>query len=207
MEVSCAGCGVLLPPSPDETHFSTFGLPVGMDVSVEQIKESFFQLSRQFHPDFFGDVTTREQTISLERSAGLNDAYRVLGDFYLRMEYLLSLHGRSLDGVDGGWKPPSEMLLQVFELNELLEDIRGARTSGNNDACREGLAELVSVEGWLEGRKAEIESVVLGKDGEWRELDESSQVHADILDFWLEQLARLAYVRNLLKQIATVRLG
>jgi len=207
MEVSCAGCGVLLPPSPDETHFSTFGLPVGMDVSVEQIKESFFQLSRQFHPDFFGDVTTREQTISLERSAGLNDAYRVLGDFYLRMEYLLSLHGRSLDGVDGGWKPPSEMLMQVFELNELLEDIRGARTSGNNDACREGLAELVSVEGWLEGRKAEIESVVLGKDGEWRELDESSQEHADILDFWLEQLARLAYVRNLLKQIATVRLG
>jgi len=178
-----------------------------MVVSEDAIKEEFFQLSRLFHPDFYGDGTPQEQAISLDRASRLNDAYRTLGDFYLRLEYLLSLYGRSLEGVEGGWKPPSEMLMQVFELNELLDDIRGARVGGNDEACQGALVELASVEKWLGGRKSEIESVVLAKDSQWKELDDGSESHTEILDFWLEQLARLAYVRNLLKQIALVRLG
>jgi molecular chaperone HscB len=85
-EVSCAACGVLLPPSSEETYFSTFGLALGMDVSGEVIKEEFFQLSRLFHPDFYGDGTPQEQAISLDRSSRLNDAYRTLSDFYLRLD-------------------------------------------------------------------------------------------------------------------------
>ena len=58
-------------------------------------------------------------------TALLNDAYRTLRHPVRRVEYLLSLYGLKSDGS----KVPQSLLMEVFEINEQLEEVKAGMAS------------------------------------------------------------------------------
>ena len=58
-------------------------------------------------------------------TALLNDAYRTLRHPVRRVEYLLSLEGFKPDGS----KVPQSLLMEVFEINEQLEEVKAGTAS------------------------------------------------------------------------------
>jgi molecular chaperone HscB len=58
-------------------------------------------------------------------TALINDAYRTLRNPVARVEYLLGLEGFKPDGS----KVPQSLLMEVFEINEQLEEVKAGRAS------------------------------------------------------------------------------
>ncbi len=65
-----------------------------------------------------------ERQRALDRSSALNDAYRTLKDPIKRAQYLLGLGGFDM-GEQRSKDVPPELLEEVFELNMVLEEMRG----------------------------------------------------------------------------------
>src|SRR4029077_7590021 len=84
------------------------------------LEKKFHELSRKYHPDYFTTAPAEEKSRALRMTALLNDAYRTLRHPTHRVEYLLSLHGFKSDGS----KVPQALLMEVFEINEQLEEIK-----------------------------------------------------------------------------------
>jgi molecular chaperone HscB len=117
----CLSCNALQAPEPE--YFAIFGLNERLSVDTADLQRRFYSLSRQFHPDRFTRATERERAHSLEATAILNDAYRVLRDPVQRAEYALKRAGFDI-GEQRTKDVPPELLEEVFELNLTLEEIR-----------------------------------------------------------------------------------
>src|ERR1700726_1836976 len=112
-------------------HFSLFGLPRKLWIEMSALEKKFLELSWKLHPDKFVNASSAEQETSLRRSSELNDAYRVLRDPVARVEYLLEIEGMRKEGEHKQQAPP-ELLEEVFELNESLDELREAKSSGGD---------------------------------------------------------------------------
>jgi|YNPBryBLVA2012_1023415.scaffolds.fasta_scaffold00243_15 molecular chaperone HscB len=136
----CAYCNRLQPPAPD--YFRFFGLEPRLALDPEDLQRRYYELSRKLHPDRFLAATAAERQYSLEGTAILNDAYRVLRDPVARAEYLLRREG--LEEVSPGRRTPPELLREIFELNEALEAFREDPRAGRAqlDRARERLRAL-----------------------------------------------------------------
>jgi molecular chaperone HscB len=104
-------------------YFELFGIDRCLDVDDAALQRTFYDLSRQFHPDKYGTASAEEQQHALDATAQLNDAWRVLRDPVKRAEYLLKLEGFDIGEQRSGNVPP-ELLEEVFELNMMLEELR-----------------------------------------------------------------------------------
>ncbi len=118
----CRYCNTLQRPRPD--YFRFMGLEPRLNLDMADLQQRFYTLSRLLHPDRFTRATPTEQQYSLEATAILNDAYRVLRDPVLRAEYILKEAGFDNGGRSKQSAPP-ELLQEVFELNMALEELRG----------------------------------------------------------------------------------
>lgn len=129
----CPQCSKLLTLGRHGDYFTFLGLPRKLNVDIAALEQRFRTLSRQFHPDYFYNAVPAERRASLERSSYLNDAYRTLRDPTQRLEYLLQLElpatSERRDRPAANTLPP-ELLEEFFELNEELDQIREARSSG-----------------------------------------------------------------------------
>ena len=138
----CKACGKVQPPAPVD-YFAFFGMPRKLNLDVAQLERGFYELSRKLHPDLNARADKREQEWSLEQSSLLNDAYRTLKDPIKRTQYLLGLEGVELEEQSksasekaraaGEVKKqivPSDLLEEVFALNEELDEIRQLRAGG-----------------------------------------------------------------------------
>ena len=90
-EYLCGQCVKVQPLSKDLDYFTCMRLPRLLNIDQEKLQETFYELSRTFHPDFYSNKDDQEQTISLGNSALLNTAYRTLKDPIQRAEYLIRL--------------------------------------------------------------------------------------------------------------------
>jgi molecular chaperone HscB len=115
----CPACKALQPPASD--YFEFFEIPLQLALNAKELEKRFYALSRQLHPDLFSRKSAREQEYSLEASATLNDAYRVLKDPIARALYVLKREGFEM-GEQSTKDVPPELLEEVFELNLALED-------------------------------------------------------------------------------------
>ena len=129
----CPQCSKLLTLGRHGDYFTFLGLPRKLNVDGAALEQRFRALSRQFHPDYFYNAAPPERRASLERSSYLNDAYRTLRDSAQRLEYLLQLElpaaAQRRDGETASTLPPG-LLEEFFELNEELDEIWEARSSG-----------------------------------------------------------------------------
>ena len=215
----CSSCGKLQPPAPAD-YFTFFGLPRKLNLDVEQLERSFYELSRRLHPDLYAQADQREQSWSLEKSSQLNNAYRTLKDPVQRTEYLLRLEGVQLEeqsreateearaaGTLKKQVVPPALLEEVFELNMQLEEMRTSRKMGESDP--ELQKDLETHKEKLEKDVTVLFDELKGYWDEWDNLLDRQRHRKTVADAEYEQvrqkmvdlLNRRNYLRNLVRDV------
>jgi molecular chaperone HscB len=183
-------------------HFSLFGLPRKLWIEMSVLEKRLLELSWKLHPDKFVNAGAAEQELSLQRSSELNDAYRVLRDPVARVEYLLEIEGMRKEGEHKQQAPP-ELLEEVFELNESLDELREAKSSGGNLASLK--ARLESVEKNFQEKLGEVDAQLQETARQWdAAIDANASDHdrKGIMVRLNELLNRRSYIRNLVTNVS-----
>jgi DnaJ-domain-containing protein 1 len=119
---------------PSLNHFAVYGLPPRLCLDLEAIRAIHLELSRKVHPDFHATADEMQRRESLQRSALLNNAWKVLRDLPRRAEYLVERFGLGISS-DKGAVPP-ELLEEMFDIQEAGEELREARLSADGEALK-----------------------------------------------------------------------
>lgn len=108
-------------------YFELFGIPVQLKLDAPALRQRFFELSRQFHPDYFAQADAGAQAHALEQSALLNKAYKTLTSDDERLRYVLQEKGLLLP--DEKYALDPAFLMEMMELNEALPEALGDETA------------------------------------------------------------------------------
>jgi molecular chaperone HscB len=196
----CPECGRIQPIAEGSDHFSIFGLPRKLRIDEAGLEKSFHSLSRQFHPDYFMSASETERQASMERSSKLNDAYRVLRDRVARITYLLTLEGYK----EAEKKAPPDLLEEVFELNMQIEELKAAKTTGDEDEVIEARSSLEQALVALRDKLAKIDDRLVAISEDWDSALERSIEAGEkkaLLDRMNELLSHRSYIRHLVQDI------
>ena len=101
-------------------YFEIFGLPVQLKLDNTDLPKKFFELSRQFHPDFSANATPSEKEKALEITANLNKAFKTFQNEDDIIKYVLQLKG--LLEEEEKYQLPPDFLMEVLEINEKVMD-------------------------------------------------------------------------------------
>jgi molecular chaperone HscB len=189
------------PHAPEQKdYFTIFELPRKLWIEMAALEQKFLQLSWKLHPDNFVNASPEERDSSLKRSSELNDAYRTLRDPIARVEYLLAIEGARKEGQTKQQAPP-ELLEEVFELNESLDELREAKSSGGDTASLK--QRLQAAEKNFESKLAEVDSELQNEAHEWdKALGSSDHAQRDAVKNKLNELLnRRSYIRNLVLNV------
>jgi molecular chaperone HscB len=168
-------------------YFEVFGLPRALGIDLAALEKVFHELSRKYHPDYFSTASAAEKTQAVRMTALLNDAYRTLRHPIRRVEYLLGLYGLKSDGS----KVPQALLMEVFEINEQLEEVKAGRAS---------VEEKDSLRAQIKEKRERFDAELQQAAGDWDQLiksgaaDEKKKQHLAKL---AEILSESSYIRNL----------
>jgi len=172
-------------------YFEVFGLPRQLGIDTLALEKAFHDLSRKHHPDYFTRASSSEKTQAVRMTALLNDAYRTLRHPVRRVEYLLSLYGFKPDSS----KVPQALLMEVFEINEQLEEVKAGKAS---------VEEADSLRAQIKEKRERFDSQLQQASLEWDELVKRGELEARLK----EQLGRLteilsesSYIRNLEREL------
>ncbi len=108
----------------NKNHFELFGIEPGFEVDREQLAVNYRELQRVTHPDRFANASDHERRLSVQHTAHINEAYRVLKNPLSRARYLLELNGIVWDESDTAMDPA--FLMEQMELREALAAVNGA---------------------------------------------------------------------------------
>jgi molecular chaperone HscB len=197
----CPSCGKLLQLPQGVDYFALFEMPRKLWIEMGGLEKKFLQLSWKLHPDNFVNATERERELSLEKSSQLNDAYRVLRDPVARVEYLLGIEGTRKEGEHKQQAPP-ELLEEVFELNESLDELREAKSSGGDLAALK--SRLEAAEKNFQEKLGEVDAQLQNAAREWdAAIDAAADTSArnKIMGRLNELLNRRSYIRNLVTNV------
>lgn len=112
--------------------FATLGLPKRYDLDLAELESRYRELQRALHPDRHAGASASVRRMSAQKTALVNDAYRMLRDDMRRAEALLAVHGGSAVRDDQVADP--EFLMQMLELREQLGEAREAGDHGRVQA-------------------------------------------------------------------------
>jgi molecular chaperone HscB len=188
--------------SPSSDYFAVFGLPRKLWLEMSTLEQKFLQLSWKLHPDNFVNAPEAERELSLKRSSELNDAYRVLRDPVGRVEYLLEIEGERKEGEKKQQAPP-ELLEEVFELNESLDELRDAKSSGGD--LSQLKAKLLSAENNFQEKLVEVDAQLQTVARDWDaslDANAAGEVRKKLMARMNELLNRRSYIRNLVANVA-----
>ncbi|WP_158996114.1 Fe-S protein assembly co-chaperone HscB [Mucilaginibacter sp. L196] len=120
-------------------YFDFYGLPETFNLNDADVKKKFYQLSKQYHPDFYANEDEAKQQEILELSTLNNRAYQTLANPAKRLEYILRLHNLVSDGA----KPqlPADFLMEMMDINERIMEVDSATELGSITA------EVLAIEG------------------------------------------------------------
>src|SRR5262245_39680682 len=172
-------------------YFEVFGLPKRLNLDLKELERTFHELSRKYHPDFFTTAPAEERQQALQMTATLNDAYRTLRHPVRRVEYLVDLEGFKPDGSE----VPKSFLMEVFEINEQLEEVKAGNVS---------VEEIAALRREIERRAQNFESQLLSAAAEWDKLIASGAPDAQRkqqLSKLTEILSESSYIRNLQQEL------
>jgi len=172
-------------------YFEVFGLPKILNIDLKTLERKFHELSRKCHPDYFTTAPIEERQRALQMTAELNDAYRTLRHPVQRVEYLVELEGFKADGS----KVPKSFLMEVFEINEQIEEVKAG------SATPEQIAALTRE---IEERAARFDSQLNAASSDWDKLVESKASEPQLkqqLTKLTEILSESSYIRNLQREL------
>jgi molecular chaperone HscB len=179
-------------PILSRNFFQFFGLEQKLCVDAETLQKRFYELSRQWHPDRFSRKSASEQAEALDATSILNDGYRTLRDPVKRAEYLLKEEGFPI-GEQRSKDVPPELLEEVFELNMMLEELKGGddEARGQLEKARGNFSKLQS------DVDRQLESLFAKYDAAPPESDAAKQALQEIRGL----LNRRRYIDNLLRDV------
>jgi molecular chaperone HscB len=191
-------------PTPNQApdYFAVFGLPRKLSVEMSLLEHKFLQLSWKLHPDNFVNASLEDRELSLKRSSELNDAYRVLRDPVGRVEYLLEIEGARREGEKKQQAPP-ELLEEVFELNESLDELREAKSSGGDLSDLKN--RLQSAEKNFQEKLDQLDAQLQSVAREWDaalDANGTGETRKKLMARMNELLNRRSYLRNLVRNVA-----
>ncbi|MCX4242862.1 Fe-S protein assembly co-chaperone HscB [Paraliomyxa miuraensis] len=122
-------------------HFGLLGLPRQYAIDRDALERAYLERAQAAHPDRFVGASSAEQRSAMERSASLNEGYRVLRDPVRRAEYLCRLAGIDVDSSEPEGGAPAmgqAFLMEMIERREAVEDARREGPSAL-DELRDGV--------------------------------------------------------------------
>ena len=194
-QVFCPACGALQPLPPDIDYFTVFGLARDPMLDEQALANTYYDLSRQLHPDLHQTGTAEEQEASLQNTAVLNRAYRTLRDPVQRGQYWLELNGEQLGKENN--KVPPDLALLVFEVQEQLAAVREAQSAGTDDALTGRKAELTQVRDDLDDRMRGLQQKLATNFSKWGQTNGSSELLGELK----RVLSDMAYLRTLTRDV------
>jgi molecular chaperone HscB len=207
----CPACGKIQSLPKGATYFDLFGMPPQLVIETAALEARFHKLSWKLHPDNFTHASEFERDLSLQRSSELNDAYRALREPISRVEYLLAQKGMRREGA-AKQKAPSELLEEVFELNEWLDELRENRAAASGAVPEELLQRLEQARDNFQEKlgsvDAELEQIFQEWDGTiGADAASGPDAQQAILNRLNEILNRRSYIRNLVAGVQTELAG
>jgi molecular chaperone HscB len=118
--IVCTGCHTLYPMPVSMDYFELFQIPRRYRIDLADVERKFLAISRNIHPDYFGGSSDDMRKLSVNLSAELNEALRVLKDPVLRAGYLLEEAGGPSAAADR--TVPQAVLTNVMMLREEVEE-------------------------------------------------------------------------------------
>src|ERR1700748_3277511 len=120
-------------------YFEFYDIPESFHPNQADLKKKFYQLSKEYHPDFHANEDDEKQQEILELSTLNNKAYQALSDPNKVLEYILRIH----DLVSEGAKPqlPGAFLMEMMDINERLME------ADSKEELGEIAAEVLAIEG------------------------------------------------------------
>lgn len=103
-------------------YFELYNIPVSFKPDAQTVKKKFYELSRQFHPDFFTNATEDEQQNALEKAAIVNKAFKIFSHEDEVLKYILQL--KNLIEEEEKYQLSSGFLMDVMDLNEQLMEAK-----------------------------------------------------------------------------------
>lgn len=105
---------------PDTNNYFVFyGLPVTFHTDPRLLRQKFMDMSKQYHPDFYGH-DPQAQNVALAVTSFNNKAYRILSNDISRAQYLVELNGMGEDKQT----LPQDFLMDMMELNEAVDEMK-----------------------------------------------------------------------------------
>jgi molecular chaperone HscB len=97
-------------------YFELYEIPVSLKPDQQLLRKKFYELSRKYHPDFYGNATPDEQAEILEISSEVNKAFKTLSNPGETIKYLLQQKGLLKE--EEKYQLPPDFLMEMMELNE-----------------------------------------------------------------------------------------
>ena len=97
-------------------YFELFNLPVSLKIDKSKLALKYFELQKEYHPDFYVNGTEQEQERALEISSQLNKALQTFKNQDLTIKYVLQLKGLLKE--EEKYQLPSAFLMEMMDLNE-----------------------------------------------------------------------------------------
>ena len=186
--IVCDYCHSLSSPGVAD-YFTMFGLPRRFDLDLEVLRGKFLSVSRNVHPDYHVADSQESQSLSLQISAAVNDAYRTLSDPPSRAAYLLELLGGKSSADDKS--VPDGFLETMMMMQEELADAKTAGVQPELDRLREVLT--TQHEGLMRR--------ISGLFEDYQQAVSCEAVRNDLLREIRQQLNAVSYVKKLLSQL------
>jgi molecular chaperone HscB len=174
------------------SFYDFFGFEPKLTLDAEALQKRFYELSRVWHPDRFSRKSAEEQAQALEATAILNDGYRTLRDPVKRAEYLLAEEGFPI-GEQRSKDVPPELLEEVFELNIMVEELKG----GDESVRPQLEAQEANFVKMRAGIDKELEALFARYDAAESQSETARQVLHEIRGV----LNRRRYIENLIREV------
>ena len=205
-EYLCGQCVKVQPLSKELDYFTCMRLPRLLAIDEKQLEQTFYELSRTFHPDFYSTKEESEKSISLGNSALVNTAYRTLKDPIQRAEYLIRLEAGAVKEIRTS--PPADLFDEILELQEDLDEFRERSSETDAKKTTQLREKLQSARETLEQRQAQMETSLLEKFKFWDALQTKAPASTDlreqkdsVLGDMQEILSNRTYVRNIVNDL------
>jgi molecular chaperone HscB len=172
-------------------YFEVFGLSRALAIDPATLEKIFHGLSRKYHPDYFTTASEADRVQAVRMTALINDAYRTLRNPIRRVEYLLGLEGFKSDGS----KVPQSLLVEVFEINEQLEEVKAGTAS---------VEQIDSLRAQIGEKREQFDRELQKASDEWDGLLKSGAAEPKLkeqLNKLTEIVSESSYIRNLEKEL------